>query len=45
MITDSTIYTVAFDEDFNLELNKESVVLTADNKERVVYMNAEGTVK
>lgn len=40
MITDSAIYTVAFDESFDLELNKESVVLTAHNNGRVVFMNA-----
>ena len=40
MITDSAIYTVSFDESFDLELNKESVVLAAHNNKRVVYMNS-----
>lgn len=40
MITDTAIYSVAFDESFDLELNQESVVLTAHNNDKVVYMNA-----
>jgi hypothetical protein len=45
MITDSALYTISFEDKYCEEFAREDILLTSFNRERVIYMNAQGSVK